>query len=85
MRRERYRSTTIRAALRTPKAVCRRHNIVKPEELKAYARANSSENQANKTLGDLDSTSDVKFEFYRPLGLGVKTSRFIPLESELIY
>lgn len=85
MRREGYRSPTIRAAVKTLKAVGRRCNILNPEAFKDYlSKATYSENRRDKILGDL--TRFYKWlgvDFYRPLSRRVETLPFIPLESEI--
>lgn len=85
MRREGYRPPTIRAAVKTLKAVGRQCNILKPEEFKNYlARASYSENRRDKILGDLTRFYKwLRVDFYRPLSRRVETLPFIPLESEI--
>ena len=84
MRREGYRSLTIRAAVKTLKAVGRQCNILKPEEVKGHlARANYGANRRDKILGDLARFYKwLGVEFYR-LSRRVETLPVIPLESEI--
>jgi hypothetical protein len=84
MKREGYRSATVRAAVKTLRAVSRHCNILQPEALKDYlAKANYSENRRDKILGDQARFyKSLEIEFYRPLSRRVETLPFIPLEGE---
>ena len=85
MRREGYGTPTIRAAVKTLKAVGRRCNILNPESFKDYlSKATYSENRRDKILGDLTRFYKwLGIDFYRPLSRRVETLPFIPLESEI--
>ena len=85
MKREGYRTPTIKGSVKTLKAVGRRCNILNPEAFKDYlSKATYTENRRDKILGDL--TRFYKWfgvDFYRPLSRRIETLPFIPLESKI--
>ena len=85
LKKEGYRPSTIRGAVKNLNALGRHCNILNPENMKAYlAKANYGDNNKDKIIGDMARFyKSQKIEWYRPLSRRVETLPFIPLESEI--
>ena len=85
MRKEGYRPSTIRGAVKNLKALSRHCNILNPESLKAYlATSTYGENNKDKIIGDMARFyKSLNIAWHRPLSRRVETLPFIPLEAEI--
>jgi hypothetical protein len=85
MSREGYKTSTIKAAVKTLKAVANRCNITNPTELKTYlATAHYSENRRHKIISDVDRLyRQLGIRWERPLSGPVETPTFLPTEEEI--
>ena len=85
MTKEGYRPSTVRAAVKTLKAVGRQCDFLSPDKFRDYlSNAKYGENRRDKILGDVDRLyKQLGIKWYRPLSRRVETLPFIPLESEI--
>jgi len=85
MKREGYRNSTIRAAVKTLRSVGRRCNLLDANAFKDYmARAEYGENRRDHILDDARRFYLwLGVEFHKPLSRRVEKLPFIPLESEI--
>jgi hypothetical protein len=85
MKREGYRDSTIRAAVKALRAVGRRCNLLDAEAFKDYvARAEYGENRRAHILDDARRFySWLGVDFHRPMSRRVETLPLIPTEAEV--
>jgi integrase len=85
MKREGYRDSTIRAAVRALRSIGRRCNLLDPNAFKDYvAKAEYSENRRDHILDDAKRFySWSKVEFTKPMSRRVQKFPFIPTEAEV--
>ncbi len=83
MQKQGYRPSTVRAAVKTLRAVGRRCDFLNPETFKDYlSKAKYGENRRDKILGDVDRLyKQLGIKWYRPISRRVETLPFIPLEA----
>jgi len=83
MQKQGYRPSTVRAAVKTLRAVGRRCDFLDPETFKDYlSKAKYGENRRDKILGDVDRLyKQLGIKWYRPISRRVETLPFIPLEA----
>jgi hypothetical protein len=85
MNRQGYRPTTIKASVKTLKALTKRCNFLIPSEFKNYlASAGYSENRKDNIISDVDRLyRQLAIKWERPLSRRVETLPFIPTEEEI--
>ena len=85
MKREGYRDSTIRAAVKALRSVGRRCDLLNPDAFKDYmARAEYGENRRDHILDDARRFyAWLGVQFTKPLSRRVEKLPFIPLESEI--
>ena len=85
MKREGYRDSTIRAAVKTLRLIGRRCNLLDPNAFKDYvAKAEYGENRKDHILDDARRFySWLGVEFTKPMSRRVQKFPFIPTEAEV--